>query len=259
MMHCLVMGVSLAVVAVGSPGSSDGDADATVTRVLQELEQAGNSVETIRGSVEYTVEDTLNLTTSTKFGTILFKRSHPHAMFYVHFFKTQVDDIVHRDAEWWLFRDRWLWEAKARSKTIIKREMVRKGEEANLFDLESSPIPMPFGQKEAEIRKNFAVRLMPPQLNDPPGCDHLFCVPKAGSRLAEDFKRLEYYVSRKLHLPVKIVAQNAEGTKVTTATFPDLAAGGVNVALDDAAFALPKETKGFSVTEEPLKEAARAP
>lgn len=224
-----------------------------VSKILSELERAGDDVRSVRCRVAYTVDDKLNLTRTVKYGDIFFKRAEPHPMFLVHFDKTVADDIVHRDDEWWLFRDRWLSEAKARSKTIIKREMISPEQAPEVFDLDKSPIPMPFGQKEEEIAGNFRVQLMAPQLNDPPNCDRLKCDPREGSRLAEDFRRIEYYVSHDVHLPVRIVAEDADGNKVTTAVFEDLTPANINVDLKDSVFQLPKETKDYNVTEEPLK------
>jgi hypothetical protein len=227
--------------------------DPAIDRVLTELEEAGAKVQSIRCQVEYVVKDNLNMTETTKKGQILFRRGEPHPMFKVEFNELNADGTLYKEKEWWILRERWLWEAKAKSKTTIKREIAAPGETIDLFDLEKSPVPIPFGQKKAEILANFVVQLQPPQMGDPADSEHLYCKPKEGVSLAKEFSRLEYYLSKKMHLPVKIVAQDAAGTRVTTATFTDLAPGSINIDLPESAFTLPVETKDFSVTEEPLR------
>jgi hypothetical protein len=233
--------------------------------VLAQFEAAGKDLKTIRCAVEFTTDDRLNLSETTKFGTVLVKRAEPHPMFLITIDKSESDGIVFRDKEWWLFKGRWLWEAKAKSSTIIKRELLAPGEQRDLFSLEDSPVPMPFGQSKDEVLKNFNVRLMPTQVGDPPDTDHLYCVPRDG-RMAKDYSRLEYYVSTTTHLPVRIVAENASGTKVSIAEFRDvptdankparepLSARSINVEIPDTAFALPNETGKFHVSLEPLED-----
>ncbi len=235
------------------------DTPEQVAKILSDLEEAGQKVETIRCSVLYSVEDNLNLSSSIKTGSLVFKRSKPHPMVLVEFTKTVSDDIVYRNKEWWLFRDRWLTEAKAKSKTIIKREWLRANEECDFFDLETSRMPMPFGQKKEQILQNFEVKLMPPQVGDPENSDHLLCRPKKNAPLASEYKRLEYYVSKELHLPTRIVAEDVTGNKVTVVDFTDTKKGNINSTIPDSAFVLPKETRGFHVTEEPLKPESSPP
>lgn len=234
-------------------------ASAQVEAILTRLEEAGRNVRAIRCKVVYTEKDELNFAETQKRGTVLFKRAEPHPMFLVHFEKTfdLVEDVKVGGEEWWLFRDRWFWQAKAKSRNTIKREVVPEGETIDVFDLTNSRIPMPFGQSKREILEAFTVKLTPPQVGDPADCDHLYCLPREGSTLARDYKRLDYYVSRNLHLPVRIIAVTADEAKVTRADFPDLAADNINAKVSDADFKLPAETQGYHVTEEPLEAAPR--
>ena len=226
---------------------------ACVGDILEHLEAAGGNVKTIRCAVHYTVIDRLNITETTKYGRILFKRSEPHPMFLIHFNKLVAEDVVRRDKEWWLFRDRWLWEIKGKSKTIIKREILRPGEQVDFFNLESTPFPLPFGQRKNQILKNFEVSLVEPQVGDPGGCDHLLCRPKENAPLAEEYRRLDFYISKELNLPLRIVAEDAKGNKVSVADFPDLEVEEcLNVPLPDAAFDQPPPSRGFQISQENL-------
>jgi hypothetical protein len=239
------------------PAASD-----TIRVILTEMEQMGDKVQDLRCSVEYTVEDLIGLSEFTKFGRILYKRTEPNPHFLISFHKTHEGGIVNRSKEWFVFSDRWLFEAKEAGGTIIKREVLREGEKVDLFSLEDSPFPIPFGQRRDEILRHFSVALKPPHQTDPPGCDHLVCIPRPGSRLAETYSRMEFFVSKKLHLPVKIIAVEADPdghpAKVIVAVFPDLANRSINagVAIDD--FKLPPETRKYQLITEPLDPPANA-
>ncbi len=239
--------------ATTQPATTQAAATQQVRTILEAMEQAGEQVQSIRCPVRYTVKDELNLAETQKRGTVMFKRSEPHPMFWVHFEKTfdMVENLRVGGEEWWLFRDRWLLEAKAKSKHIIKREIVAPGEEVDFFDLENSRIPMPFGQSSDQILTNFTVKLTAPQVGDPKNTDHLYCIPQPDVPLAREYQRLDYYVDRDLHLPVRIVAVSADGAKVTIADFPDLSAETINPELPGSAFRLPAETEDYQITVEP--------
>ena len=220
--------------------------------ILTRLEKKGDEIKDLRCQLRYRVDDKINLDELTKYGVILFKRGRPHDVFLIHFHKLVQDDIPTKKKEWYLFKNRWLWEAKERSATIIKREVVAKGEKVDLFDLETAPFPVPFGQKKDNILKNFDVTLAPPAEGDPEDTDHLICTPKPGTEIARDYSKLEFHVSRKTNLPVRIVATEVSDKKVirvTTAVFTKVE---IDSGLTDKDFAAPAEWKKYSVIEEPL-------
>ena len=224
-----------------------------IDAILTRLEKKGDEIGDLRCALEYRIDDRINLDELIKYGSIAFKRAQPHDMFLIHFHKLVQDDIPIKKKEWYLFKNRWLWEAKERTTTIIKREIVAEGETVDLFDVETAPFPVPFGQKKDNILKNFTVSLPPPAKGDPKDTDHLVCIPQPGTQMAKDFSKLEFYVSRKTHLPVRIVATetNDKGkvTKVTTATFAKVQ---TDAGLTDRDFASPAEWKKYDVIEEPL-------
>ncbi|NOX59677.1 MAG: hypothetical protein GXP29_12595 [Planctomycetes bacterium] len=231
---------------------------AEVDNILSRLEQAGKDINSIQCRVTFKTEDRLNITETTRYGVIKFKRSKPHPMFFVSFDKTIADDIVLRDKVWYLFRDRWLIEANSKSENRIDREILKPGETADFFDMDKAPFPMPFGQKKEQILKNFHVKLMPPQVGDPEGVDHLLCRPRPESILSRDYGRLDYYVSRTLNLPLRIIVEDASGTNVKVANFEGLTKKNINQNMPDSTFTMPKETDRYHKTQEPLPPQAAA-
>ena len=217
--------------------------------ILQQLEDRGASVVDLECQVKYTIEDVLADDYFTKFGRIIYRHQEPNPVFLVYFEKMHQGEIVTRKREWYHFDGQSLWEVKEAAKNKIQHQVVKPGEKIDLFDVEESPIPIPFGQKKNQIQRNFLVVLVSPVKGDPKDTDHLVCTPKPDSRLAKDYERLEFYVSRSLHLPVKIVSVQRGGNQVNTAVFPDLTDQSINTGLSDAAFELPAETRKWKTIE----------
>ncbi|MCP4248383.1 MAG: hypothetical protein GY778_15150 [bacterium] len=232
--------------------------------ILQRLEERGDSVDDLKCAVEYTIADVLADDEFTKFGEIRYQRGQENPWFYVNFEKMHQGGRVVHNQEWYLFDGRYFWEIKEVAKNKIRREVVRPGEKIDLFDIEDSPFPIPFGQKKQRIQSTFLVVLESPTSGDPPDTDHLICTPKPDSRLSKDFVQMEFFVSRDLHLPVKIVTVERGGTKINTAVFRDLkgetlTAASVNTGLKDADFDLPSEARTWKTIKEDLDPPAPLP
>jgi hypothetical protein len=220
--------------------------------ILTRLQRRSDGLVDIRCKVDYLEDDRINLSMRRKLGQILFLLTDPNPHFLIDFQRTTIDDQLTR-REWYLFDGYWLSQGVERTKQVTRRQVARSGEKVDLFDLETAPFPLPFGQKKEHILASFDVTLRDPIKDDPPGSDHLVCVPKAGTRLADRFERVEFFVLRSLDLPGKIVAVKKGGLETITVSFPDLAPSSINSGVTKAAFDPPKEWAGYTEVVEPLE------
>ncbi len=221
-----------------------------VETILDQLESRGAAIEDIRCSVEFQDEDRITEDVTKRFGSILFKRKKPNPIFLIEFRKTVQDGRPNRKRIWYRFDGRYLYEALERSKSIIKRDYAPPGTEIDLFDMENAPFPIPFGQKKEEILRHFDVTIGPGNKNAPADTHHLICVPKPEDRFAKDYTKVQFFVSKKLRLPVRIVMTANPPNKEMTADFPDLSEESINNGLPDSAFELPRETKSYPTAKE---------
>lgn len=228
-----------------------GDGAARVDEVLTRLEARGDEVRDIRCAVKYEEEDRLNLTKRTKIGQVLYLVTEPNPLFYIRFDRTAVDDVLGK-REWYLFDGTWFYQAVERTRTVTKQRIAKEGERIDLFDIETAPFPMPFGQKKEKILASFDVTLAAAASGPLENCDHLVCVPKAESRMARDYAKLEFFVDRELHLPRRIVITRSGAQQVTVADFPDLSSASINPGLSREEFRPAEEWKGYAVVEEDL-------
>ncbi len=221
--------------AATRPAGSQPAATGRVHAVLQALERQGDAVKDLRAKIEWQIVDQVIQDKQAKFGELLFKRAKPHDMFLVKFNRTLVEDQVIDKPEEHLFDGRWYIEKKEATKTVIKREIVRPGEQIDPFKLGQGPFPLPFGQKEAEILEKFQVSCVEPARDDPANTSHLKLIPKPSAEdMAEKYKELHFYVDSKLDLPVKVVADQKD-EKLVTVTFSDIQ---INKDVPGSAFAV---------------------
>lgn len=224
-----------------------------IEQILTDLEKRGDGVVDIRCRVEYVEDDRVNLSTRRKWGEILFEITAQNPRFFIRFDRTETDGIKGK-REWYLFDGLWLTDAIERTRQVTHRQIARPGEKVDLFDLDKAPFPLPFGQKKDKILEHFEVTLVAPAPGDPADTDHLVCVTKPTSRLARTYTRLEFFVHRDLHLPIRVVMARSAYEDITV-TFPDLSAKSINNGLTDKDFAQPREWKKYTIQEEPLPPA----
>ena len=233
------------------------DAEA-IDRILTQLERRGEDVKDIKAAVAYRELDQLNLSERVKQGQILFLITDANPLFFIQFDKTSVDGQLGK-REWYLFDGQWLYEANERTSQVTQRQITRPGEKADLFDIESAPFPLPFGQKKDKILAHFDVKLQPPAKGDPENTDHLVCVPKPDTRLARNYQKLEFYILKDLHLPRKVVMTKSQGYEVVTADFPDLSESSINTGVRSSDFQEPKAWQAYERVVERLEDPAPNP
>ncbi len=229
-----------------------------VYEILTRLEKRSDGITDIRCTVKLREDDRLNLSERVKDGRILFLIADPNPRFLIHFEKTRVDETIGK-REWYLFDGYWLFQALERTRQVTHQEIARQGEKVDLFDIETAPFPLPFGQKKEKILRHFDVKIIPPAKTDPTETDHLVCVPKPGSRLERKYDKLEFFVRKGLNLPVRVVATRNSGLEVITADFPDLSEKSINTGLTKKNFSQPREWRGYELIVEPLEPAKEQP
>ncbi len=238
-------------VSAASGGSAaEGDAG-RVDEILTKLERRSDGLRDIQTSVVFVDDDQINLSRGEKRGRILFWMTDPNPHFLIHFERTEMDGMLGKQ-EWYLFDGRWLYQGVERLRQVTKQEMAEAGEKLDLFDLERTPFPLPFGQKKDKILANFNVTLALPTSGDPADTDHLLLVPKPTSRLYRKYDRVDLYVHGDVHLPTRIVVMKNDGMETVTADFPDLSNKSINTGVTERDFAKPAAWEGYKVVVEKI-------
>jgi len=217
MIACLLLAVP------GWPQSQPGGAsaetqpalDPTVDKILTRLES--RQVNDLKADVSWKLRYLLDLEEDavTKRGRIWYQQQKPVAKFLVHFTQRVSSNRAHKLDERHLFDGRWYVELNSETKTLSRREIRREGETANPYRLGEGPFPLPFGQRKADILKEFEVLIVPPAADDPPETDHLKLLPREGSQTGGSYQSVEVWIARtgpQHGLPVKVHTAKKDGT-----------------------------------------------
>src|SRR5262249_26969297 len=90
----------------------------------------------------------------------------------------------------------------------------------------------------------------PPRPDDPPNTDHLRCVPRPGTELAQKYTRIDLWIDRKIELPTRIEAERAADANVVDVHFDHL---DPNAAPANSRFQIASPPgKDWDIREEPL-------
>lgn len=244
------------------PATTPKSVSPEVEAVLDRLERADRELKDLQAEVEYSVlqlikandddpDDVENFS-----GIIKFLKTPEPSRFFLHFDSMNDGSYVSTDRQQWIVFDGvWLTRASETGQSVEREQIVRPGEKSDLFKLGQGIFPMPFGQKKADMLKNFNMRLAPHRDGDPPGTDHLICETKKNSELADQFERIELFVcndpkSGLVGMPLKIIAVNVRDSTRGTVIFSKIKK---NKGLrPDRDFRLPAFTREWETSEKPL-------
>ncbi|GMU21420.1 MAG: hypothetical protein AMXMBFR13_15130 [Phycisphaerae bacterium] len=223
-------------------------ADPQVDRILDRLEAKGKTIKDISTPLTYAKKDPVFNSETRYEGTLLYKEDKPNPRFMIQFDYSVQDQQRVNKKEWHVFDGRWYIEAREKTKNIVKHEILRPGEQREVFRLGQGPFPVPFGQKKEDILKNFEVRLVPRAESDPPGIIHLESTPRPGTEMAKKYDKVHFYIDPKLDLPIRVQTVEKQDGNEIIATFRDPQ---INTGLAGSRLELPALPE-YSVSEDRL-------
>jgi len=239
-----VAGVTTTTCSSSGPATQPvGSGDPRVDAILDGLERRGREVGDLSARLTWELYDQIVEEKYINRGQMLYKRQEPNARFLIRFDEQVMGQRVRPQKKWFIFDGRWYIEASELAGEIHEYEIVPPGKTVDPFRLGQGPFPLPFGQKKADILRYFRVRLVRPAAGDPDKSDHLVLVPISGTDMADDYRKLDFYVNRKLELPVRFRLFHTDD-KITTVDFADLA---INTGLTGSRFEVrfPKDWPRF--------------
>jgi hypothetical protein len=164
-----------ALVVAAQPAAAPAPPDLTSVRgVLAAVESSDLSITSLQADVYFVKEFTLTGDPQTRWGKIAFEQlpadaAKPDASrrgrFAVRFDKLQLGDRLEEVEQTFIFDGRWLHEKDGQLKQYISREIVSQADfEASAYNplrLGEGPLPIPLGQKTADIEARYDVSLPP--------------------------------------------------------------------------------------------------
>jgi len=233
--------------------------DPAVRKILDAMEAAGKTTKTIRADLTY---KTVNLSlgdSEFRTGWVAYqgkqtiksgdKTSTAPPMFRVHFetIKQGKGRTVPRKVDY-AYDGKNLSVARARNKTITRFQTPPDSQGESMLQLGKGPMPLPFGQKTADMVKYFVCTTRPKRFNDPKDTVYINLVPRKAHAKNLSALYIHMWVSTKDHLPVKIVSKDKSKNIITT-TFSKM---DINKDVKKSLFAIPKPL-GWKLIVQPFK------
>lgn len=206
--------------------------DPQVDKILSRLEE--RRIEDIRCQVRWTLADAVVGDEQVKLGELSYKDTTPVAKFIVAFRKQELDGRRRDLNEQHLFDGRWYVELRdvkdTNTRTVTRRELRRESDVGNPYRVGEGIFPLPFGQKKADILREFEVTLGTGAApDDPPDCDKIRLTPREGTRTGASYGWIDFWVARSgplSGLPIKVRSAKKDGagglSNVLTVTFSDV-------------------------------------
>ncbi|MEX2672001.1 MAG: hypothetical protein WD294_07825 [Phycisphaeraceae bacterium] len=200
------------------------EADPQVVDWLDQLEERGQAIRTLTGSVSYARVDELLGEEQVRIGKLWYVAADDEddqpARFAVHFNQLVIDDALRQQDRHFIFDGEWLVEKQPDRKLFQKRQVVPPGESFDPLQVDG-PFPMPIGQRRDDVLARFNVELIEPE-PDHEHLVHLKLTPRDDVPRGDgeaDFDRVDMWFHRETLLPERV--ETRQGHHRTTVALYD--------------------------------------
>ncbi len=152
--------------AEGAQAQAAGPVIRTVEDLLAHMEHVDRGLETLTAGIQYDKRFRLQGGQHVRRGTLHFSTSapageanRPRRSFAIHFVDFFVDGRLEEDPEHWVFNGEWLVERRPEQKQFIKRRIAPPNAEFDPLRIGEGPMPIPIGQKPADILRRYIASL----------------------------------------------------------------------------------------------------
>ncbi|MDP6546255.1 MAG: hypothetical protein QGH60_19930 [Phycisphaerae bacterium] len=253
---CLLLAVSCAAKPMATTAPA---VDPAVKKILDAMEAAGKTTKTILADFTYKQVNLSLGDSEFRTGWVAYQSKQTvksgnksittPAMFRVHFETMRLGrgKTVTRKVDYIYDGENFII-ARAANKNIVRMQLPANMQGANMMQLGKGPMPVPFGQKTADMIKHFVCTTRPKRFNDPKDTVYLNLVPRKAQAKKLSAIYIHMWVSTKNHLPVKIVTRD-KTKNIITSTFSKMS---INKAVKKSLFRFPKPF-GWKVIVQPFK------
>ena len=237
------------------------DADALLTAV----ERTADSLRDFRANITLETTDDVTGDTERRLGQLVFvqEEGKPATRRFAVVFEKFIDGSGRMDERpvRYIYSDGWLTEADFKQRTLVRRQLARAGEQYDPLKPGEGPVPLPIGQRRADVLARFDASLATAPnstilLKSARPMVGVRLKPKPGMADRDLVEASVWYDAQSL-VPVGVEAQRKSGRTVVS-----LRDATMNGGIDDAQRALlslaEKVTTGWRVDERPLAVAPGA-
>ena len=244
-----------------APAPQFADADALLTAV----ERTSDLLRDFRANITLETTDDVTGDTERRLGQLVFvqEEGKPATRRFAVVFEKFIDGSGRMDERpvRYIYADGWLTEADFKQRTLVRRQLARAGEQYDPLKPGEGPVPLPIGQRRADVLARFDASLATAPdstilLKSARPMIGVRLKPKPGMADRDLVEASVWYDAQSL-VPIGVEAQRKSGRTVVS-----LRDATMNGGIDDAQQALlslaEKVTTGWRVDERPLAVAPGA-
>ncbi|MCE2885173.1 MAG: hypothetical protein LW806_09780 [Planctomycetaceae bacterium] len=186
---------------------------------LGELEKTATTISSMSGTLTLEKFDALGEETDQRTGRLVLDRKDGKRRIAIRF-EEYIDGSgrLDRSVLHYIVADGWLCEIDHTNKSFTKRQIARPGEEFDPLALGNGPVPLPIGQKKADVLARFDVTETEipadiPLLGSLQDVAAMRLVPKSGSEAAQELENVDLFYDRTTLAPVGVVMREKNGNR----------------------------------------------
>lgn len=150
------------------PAASASQGYATAEDLLDALEKADANLRSLTSEIQYDKIDGVTGDRQIRWGKVFFVDDsgggeglqQRDRKFAVRFDKLQLGDRLEEQEQLFVFNGEWLTEISPTHKQIIRRQVMPPGSDFDPLKVGEGPLPLPIGQKKADMLARFKVTLL---------------------------------------------------------------------------------------------------
>ena len=229
---------------------SNSTAKPQVEMVLELLNKRTAQMKSYQSQIEYKFSQPLLESETLKKGVLYYQKSEGKSALRINFQSLKQDqEEEQKYIEQYIFDGVWLTHIDYQIKEVKRYQKAEPNKPADAFELVSENFPIiGFGRVE-DLKKEFEIELVEQQGSEAKNFIQLHLRVKADSIYKNDYKSIDFWVDKELHLPAKIVAASTEDDIYEIKFLQPR----VNEKVDKKVFEF-KIPDGFNVETEPLKK-----
>ena len=244
-----------------APAARFADADALLTAV----ERTSDSLRDFRANITLETTDDVTGDTERRLGQLVFvqEEGKPATRRFAVVFEKFIDGSGRMDERpvRYIYADGWLTEADFKQRTLVRRQLARAGEQYDPLKPGEGPVPLPIGQRRADVLARFDASLATAPdstllLKSARAMVGVRLKPKPGMADRDLVEASVWYDAQSL-VPVGVEAQRKSGRTVVSLRDATMN-GGIDAAQQALLSLAEKVTTGWRVDERPLTVAPGA-
>jgi hypothetical protein len=238
-----------------APAVRFADADALLTAV----ERTSDSLRDFRANITLETTDDVTGDTERRLGQLVFvqEEGKPATRRFAVVFEKFIDGSGRMDERpvRYIYADGWLTEADFKQRTLVRRQLARAGEQYDPLKPGEGPVPLPIGQRRADVLARFDASLATAPdstllLKSARPMVGVRLKPKPGMADRDLVEASVWYDAQSL-VPVGVEAQRKSGRTVVSLRDATMN-GGIDAAQQALLSLAEKVTTGWRVDERPL-------